>query len=184
MCTGPLVKVGPMTSFRSAQTVKKVEMAQPRTFPIKEVVCEGAAGFTLLEMLCVLAIISIIAALVGPSLLTRGDSGLRSLAIAAAAVLKFDRNAAVKGGKIVSTRIDAAQRFIRSGASGRSLSIPADVRMRSTLAGRCSGVASEEGLLFFPSGFSCGGVITFERLTSAYEVRVNWYTGLPEVVSP
>jgi general secretion pathway protein H len=159
-------------------------MAQPRTFPINKIIYEGAAGFTLLEMLCVLAIISFGAALVGPSLSNRGDSGLRSLAVATAAVLKFDRNAAVKRGTTVSTRVDAAQRLIRSGASGRSLSIPADVRMRSTLAGRCSGVASGGGLLFFPSGFSCGGVITFERLTSAYEVRVNWYTGLPEVVSP
>ena len=162
---------------------KKAEMAQPRTSQIDERMAERTAGFTLLETLCVLAIISMIAALLTPIFSNRGDSGLRSLSIATAAVLKLDRNAAAASGKVVSTYVDAADRTIRSGASGRSLSIPSDVKIETTLAKRCSGVRGDNSIRFFPNGLSCGGVITFKRSSSTYEVRVNWYTGLPEVIS-
>jgi general secretion pathway protein H len=31
---------------------------------------------------------------------------------------------------------------------------------------------------------SCGGAITLARLDTAYEIRVNWFTGRVEIVSP
>lgn len=143
----------------------------------------GEAGFTLIEIVCVLAILTMLAAIVLPSI-PRGTSRARleSFAVEAAAMLKGDRNAAIRGRAQVATQIDPLNRAIRSGATGRVIRFPDDVAFDATLAARCNQRPDGATIRFFASGMSCGGVIALSRLGVGYQVRVNWLTGGIEIV--
>lgn len=143
----------------------------------------GIAGFTLLEVVCVVAIVTLLAAIVVPAL-PRGTSRVRleSYAIEAAAMLKADRNAAIRTRTQIITEVDAPSRLIRSGATGRVLKVPDDVVFDALLAARCNQRAAGPTIRFFATGMSCGGAIALTRLGVGYEVRVNWLTGGVEVV--
>jgi general secretion pathway protein H len=137
----------------------------------------------LLEVVCVLALVAILAAIVVPAL-PRGTSRARleSFAVEAAAMLKADRNAAIRNRVQVATEIDAPLRVVRSGATGRVIRLPADVRFDAILAARCNNRPAGPTIRFFASGMSCGGTIALRRLGVGYQVRVNWLTGGVEVV--
>ena len=137
-------------------------------------------GFSLIEMVCVLAIISMGAALVAPAL-RQHVAEMPSLALRAAEILKSDRNAALLTGKIVRTTVDSSARMVRSGIGGRSVSIPTDVEMQTVLAHRCGGRTDGRGIEFFPDGLSCGGVIRLVKSGQRYEIKVNWLTGAVDV---
>jgi general secretion pathway protein H len=142
-----------------------------------------AGGFTLLEVVCVVAIIAILAALVSP-ILPRGTSRVRleSYALATAAVLKSDRNAAIRRQSQIATGVDVASRLVRSGATSRVVQMPSDVDVEALLSTRC-GPPSGGSIRFFASGMSCGGVIRLSRPGAGYEIRVNWLTGGIELVA-
>lgn len=143
----------------------------------------GESGFTLLEMVCVIAIFAMLAAIVVPAL-PRGTSRIRleSFAIAAAALLKADHDAAIRRGSQIATQVDAASRLIRSGATDRVVRIPNDVKFDALLAARCDKHSGQSTIRFFSSGMSCGGVIALTRSGFGYEIRVNWLTGGVDVV--
>jgi general secretion pathway protein H len=140
-------------------------------------------GYVLLEIVCVLAIIGLLAAVILPAI-PRGTSRsrLEGYAVATAAVLKADRVAAVYRRARVATVIDAQARAVRSGAGGRTVQLPADVQLDALLAQRCYDRPASVTIDFFPSGMSCGGVIALTRLGSGFEIRVNWLTGGVDVV--
>ena len=142
----------------------------------------GEAGFTLLEIVCIVAILSILAAILLPAF-PRGTSRsrLESYAIETAGLLKADRNAALRRRVAVTTQIDAVARTIRSGATGRVVRVPDDVGFDAVLANRCNQRPAGPTIRFFASGMSCGGVIALTRLGTGYEIRVNWLTGGVEV---
>jgi general secretion pathway protein H len=141
-------------------------------------------GFTLLEMVCVLALIAMMAAVLLP-LIPRQTSRarLQAYALQAAAVLKEDRNAAIRQGTGVATLVDAGSRLIRSGATAAFIRIPEDVRFEALLPRSCNRREALSTINFFASGMSCGGAIALTRLDVGYEVRVNWLTGRIEIVS-
>jgi general secretion pathway protein H len=126
----------------------------------------GEIGFTLLETICVLAIIAMLAA-IALSAFPRGTSRamLEAYAMDTAALLKADRNAA-----------------IRRGAAGRLLQLPQDVGFNAILASQCDQRAAGMAIQFLPSGMSCGGTIYLSRLGTTLEVRVTWLTGGVEIV--
>ena len=142
------------------------------------------AGFSLLEVVCVLAIIAMLAAITAP-LMPRSTSRvqLEACATRIAALLKADRFAAQRRRLPVATEVDASARIVRSGATGQIVEIPRDVDMESHLAARCQQHEHEPSIRFFASGMSCGGVIALKRTMFGYEVRVNWLTGGIEIVA-
>jgi general secretion pathway protein H len=107
---------------------------------------------------------------------------LESYAVETAALLKADRNAALRRQIEVRTRIDAPSRSIRSGVTGRVIRLPSDVSLDAMLASRCSDRISGATIDFFPSGMSCGGVLALARPGMGFEVRVNWLTGGIDIV--
>jgi general secretion pathway protein H len=140
-------------------------------------------GFTLLEMVCVLAIIALLPAVLLPFVPRETSrSRLQAFALQTAALLKTDRNAAIRRGTSVATLVDAEARAIRSGASRAAILIPNDVRFDAMLPQTCEHRAALSNISFFANGTSCGGTIALTRFDAGYEIRVNWLTGRIEVI--
>ena len=141
-------------------------------------------GFTLLEMVCVLALIALMAAVLLP-LFPRhtSRSRLQAYVLQTAALLKEDRNAAIRRGTGVATLVDARGRLIRSGSTADIIRIPDDVDVEATLPRTCDHRDALSTIRFFASGLSCGGTVFLTRADAGYEVRVNWLTGRIEIVS-
>jgi general secretion pathway protein H len=141
------------------------------------------AGFTLLEMVCALAIVGLMAAVLLPAFPKQTSrTRLEAYAIETAALLKADRNAAIRRRLDVTTQVDAPSRSLRSGASGQTVRVPEDVRFETLLPRNCDNRPVAASISFFASGMSCGGVIVLAKLDAGYEIRVNWLTGRIEVV--
>jgi general secretion pathway protein H len=143
----------------------------------------GEGGFTLIEVVCGLAIVALMAAILLPEI-PRGTSRARieAYALQIAILLKTDRNAAIRRHQSVATEIDALSRSVSSGASDRIIRVPNDVQFDAALARRCNERDAGTSVMFFASGMSCGGVIALTRLGVGYQVRVNWFTGGVEIV--
>ena len=143
----------------------------------------GERGVVLLEIVCVLAIIALLAAILLPVIPRATSRGrLEAYALQVASLITLDRNAAVRRRTQIRTLIDAPSRLIASGATGRQLRLPDDIVVSATLATRCGDRPSGAAIIFFASGMSCGGVIALARPGAGYQVRVNWLTGGVEVV--
>jgi general secretion pathway protein H len=141
-------------------------------------------GFTLLEMVCVIALIAMLAAVLLPFLPRHTSRArLQAYALETATLLKADRNSAIRRRADVSTLVDAPSRAIRSGVTSETIRIPDDVRFDALLPQTCRQRAALSTISFFADGMSCGGSIALSRLDAAYEIRVNWLTGRIEIVS-
>src|SRR5664279_1757604 len=190
MSTGRPVSADPTTSSLMVRTDRKAAAVWPKTFPQPPPPVQkmnrgiGAQdGFTLIEMVCVMAIIGLLAAVIMPALPRQTSrSRLEAYAVQAASVLKADRNAAISRQVEVTTTVDAGSRAIRSGATGAAFRVPDDVRFDALLPENCDNRPVFASVSFFASGMSCGGVITLSRLDTGFEIRVNWLTGKIEIV--
>src|ERR1700709_1916802 len=143
----------PTTSSRLAPTVRRAAVARR---PILQAARAedglGDEGFALIEILCVLAIIGMLAAIILPAIpraTTRAK--LESYAVQTAALLKADRNAALRRQIQVTTLVDAAARSIRSGSTGAIVRLPDDVSLDAMLATRCADQNAGRSIDFFPS---------------------------------
>jgi general secretion pathway protein H len=143
----------------------------------------GEEGFTLLEIVCVLAIVAMLAAIVLPAI-PRGTTlpRVEAYALQTAALLNADHTAAQRQNREIATLVDAPDRTIRSGASSVVLQFPSDVVMETLLAQQCNARDAGATIRYLPSGMSCGGVVSLTRQGAGFQVRVNWLTGGAEVV--
>jgi general secretion pathway protein H len=144
----------------------------------------GQHGFTLLEMVCVLAIVAMLMAVILP-LVPRQTSKarLQAYALQAASLLKSDRAVSVRSGVRVDTQIDAPGRLIRSGAGSAAIQVPDDVDFEALLPRSCNQRPVFSTISFFPDGLSCGGAIALSRADLRLEIRINWLTGRVDIVS-
>ena len=141
-------------------------------------------GFTLLEIISVLAIVALLAALILPAIPSgTSRARLEGYALDIAALLKGDRNAAIRVRAPVATTLNAHSQTVRSGADGSIVQLPGDVGFDAILAKRCGGRPVGATIDFFPSGMSCGGTIVLSRQSVGFQIRVNWLTGGVEIVS-
>jgi general secretion pathway protein H len=137
-----------------------------------------ARGFTLLELVVALAVIAAIYALVFPGLVpTTGRAKLEALTMNIAGLLKADRNASLRLRREVVTQFDLAHNEVRSGASARTVRLPADISLDLLTSADGFSPESLTGVRFFSDGSSSGGAMVLTRGHAGYEIRVNWFTG-------
>lgn len=143
----------------------------------------ATAGFTLLEVICVVAIIGMLAAVLLPAIPSgTSQSRLNAYAVQIATLLTADRNAAIRQHRTVATGVDALARSVHSGTTDDMVALPNDVHFTATLAARCNDRHIGSTIVFFASGMSCGGVLSLLRAGGGYEIHVNWLTGGVEIV--
>jgi general secretion pathway protein H len=142
----------------------------------------ASAGFTLLEVVCVLAIVATLAAIVLPAMpRTTSHLRLEGYAVETAALLNADQQSARRLHRDVATAVDAPARVIRSGASRWTVRLPSDVTVGTLFASSCQDHAAGAAIHHLASGMSCGGVITMTRQGVGFQIKVNWLTGGAEV---
>ncbi len=138
---------------------------------------DAQGGFALMELMLALALIALLAAVALPKARPYdGGAALRAKAYEVAALLRQDRDAALKLDREVASVVDFSRRRVASGATREAVQLPDMFRMRLS-ADRFS------GFRFFPDGRSTGGdlvldagggrrlKLTVNRLTSAVEIR-------------
>ena len=134
-------------------------------------------GFTLLEMLAVLAIIALLAGLstqlvhpAAPHL--RLEGAARGLC----AALRATRARAISSNEEATLVVDLARKSYFSPSVHETL-LPAEMRVQVSAAKGQRDFGENAGLKFFPSGASSGGDIILEIGGNRATIQVNWLTG-------
>ncbi|MEW5728385.1 MAG: GspH/FimT family pseudopilin [Pseudomonadota bacterium] len=122
-------------------------------------------GFTLIEMLVVLAVLGLAVAVFAPAMRKHPEISADSSARSLAAALERSRSRAVAGNTETRTLVDARAR------AENGLKVVLDVAV-SEVEGEAVG-----GIRFYPDGSSSGGRITFDDGRAAVTVGVDWLTG-------
>jgi general secretion pathway protein H len=127
------------------------------------------AGFTLLETALALAILGLIAALALPRAIPNSSTSLRIKAFEIAALMRTDRNTALRTGRTVETIVNMAGRFLQSGASGSFVTLPDHLAIRLA-------TQIPNDFRFYPNGTSSGGEIILGASSAAVSVHVDSLT--------
>jgi general secretion pathway protein H len=138
----------------------------------------GPAGVTLLELLIVLSIMAIIAAVVVP-LLGAGVSSteLKSAARQVAAGLRLARSEAVATRQDTRVTLDLEHRTFQVERHPHLHTLPRELEMKLFTA-QSDLVSDKVGAIrFFPDGGSNGGRVTLAAGERKYEVDIDWLTG-------
>ncbi|WP_020174942.1 prepilin-type N-terminal cleavage/methylation domain-containing protein [Methyloferula stellata] len=136
---------------------------------------EARAGFTLIEMMAVMMIIALVAALVVTFIPGTGRPGLKAVVMNTVSLLRRERLVAILTGGDRHVALDGEHRVL-VGDGGDQVLIPSDVSIDILgTAEVWSGLVAVA--VFHPDGASSGGALKFSREGVAYEVRINWYTG-------
>ena len=137
----------------------------------------GARGFTLIEMIVVLAILGLVLAMVA----TRGPLGLHTLTARAAANqlasgFRQARAQAVAENRSVEVNVDLAAHSWRIGA-GQPTALPRDMEISVvTVAGQSLGTRFAQ-FRFLPDGSSTGGRIELKDGKSRMRIGIDWLNG-------
>jgi general secretion pathway protein H len=136
---------------------------------------DRVGGFTLIEMMAVMLIIAMVAALVVTMTPGTGRAQLKALALETAALFRRERLGAILTGRSRRVSIDGELRSL-IGDGGDVVPIPHDVVVN--ILGVDEEWSGRQAVVrFLPDGASSGTVLILSREQAAYEIRVNWYTG-------
>jgi general secretion pathway protein H len=127
-------------------------------------------GFTLAELLMVLAILSLVIVTVWPNLARtdRSDMALAQGKILGA--LRAAQAKAIGQNRDTSVEIDVAERFVNTEA------LPKSVALKVTFGG-ASTLQNLAVFKFFPDGTSTGGEVELRGPNETRLITVNWLTG-------
>lgn len=143
------------------------------------------AGIVLLDIVIAMAVAAMLVLIVLPWLPRETTAWrLHGYATEVGAMLKTDRNAAAKSGRVVATRIDVNGRRLTGGSDGKVIALPQDVTLEVIASDVCPADGGQFAISFAADGRSCGAVISLAKDGRDWRIRVNWLTGLVDVVAP
>ncbi|RLA44127.1 MAG: type II secretion system protein GspH [Gammaproteobacteria bacterium] len=144
----------------------------------------AALGFTLLEILVVLAISTTLLMLVVPNL-SRSIAGaeLPKVTKQLAVVLRRGRSQAINQSRPVSFVLDVNDRSYRLGAASKLHHLPGDIDLTMLTGMELAQGVGKGAIYFYPDGSSTGGRITLRHGDRSQQVDVNWLTGEVSVLS-
>ena len=137
---------------------------------------EANRGFTLLELIVVLAIAALVLGAVLPLGSRRGGRELERAARDVAASLRLVRERAILANATTALTVDLEHGFYQ-GEGGRAAAFPRGAEVRLATA-----VAEEESprigrIRFYPDGSASGGGVLLARDGERLAVLVDWLTG-------
>ncbi|WP_223212081.1 GspH/FimT family pseudopilin [Thiolapillus brandeum] len=135
-------------------------------------------GFTLLELLLVMALAAILMVLVPPMISSAlPGTQLKSAARELAAGLRYARTHALTSREEALLTLDAEQRHFKVSGRSRTYTIPDSVDI-SMLTAESETRGDRIGAIrFFPDGGSTGGRISLRHGERGFGVDVDWLTG-------
>ena len=135
-------------------------------------------AFTLVEILVVLAILALTAAIVAPRFTRSGQDASMVVAVEAKQMLQLARLKAISTGKETHVVIDLDQRRLTTVDTTKIVTIPDGVQASATV-GRDNETTTTSGAIhFYPDGSSSGGLLRFAiKGKTPSIVKVNWLTG-------
>ena len=142
---------------------------------------QGAAGFTLVELLICIGILALLAALLAPALSgSRAKVRLTSSAHELALALRATRDLALVRSQPETFALDASKHLYRSGdAAPRKLDQNVSVQLVAADATPRGGA-----IQFFADGGSTGGVLRLSLEKRQIDVVVDWLTGRVSLAQP
>jgi general secretion pathway protein H len=137
-----------------------------------------APGFTLLELLVVLAIAALLLT-VTPPLLTAAMPGieLKASARRVAAGLRLAREEAIRTGHDIAFTLDLERRAFKVDGRFRNSNLPESLDLKLETADKEVLDEHAGAVRFFPDGSSTGGRVILSRKGTGYQVGVQWLTG-------
>lgn len=134
-------------------------------------------GFTILELLVVLAILSVVATVILPALFKSSVTELKASARVVAAGLRETRNLAVTRHQATAFTLDIEEKTFVTGGVRRPHSLPEEIAVSLYTARSELRSAKRGAIRFFPDGSSTGGRVTLVAGDRSYVVDVGWLTG-------
>jgi len=141
------------------------------------VVSRTSSGFTLLEMLVVLAILGLMGALALPTLRRPPDNlRLEAATRTLASALRFSRAQAIARNADVVLTIHADRRVFES-STGSAIQLDQEISVEMIFAAPERRGRAVGAIRFFPDGSSSGGDIVLTLDKRQARIAVNWLTG-------
>lgn len=145
-------------------------------------------GYTLFEMLVVLAIFSLVIGLAVPSLRSStGVIALRQTETILVSAFREARARALATNRQAAVALDLTTNRLSHGLvfspDDAEVLGDKDLRIEMTTARALVSAESEGAILFFPDGSSSGGRITLQNGNAVRVVEIDWMTGQVRVVA-
>lgn len=167
-----------MNAVKSGISSKRVSGACSKAQSLNTALSEAESGVSLIEMLIVLAILSLAASLALPKLSGRDQTTpVSHLSSDIAVKLRAARAKAVAENREIVFAFDMEDRNYRVEGIGEPRQLPAGISLTITTARNRSGGREEARIAFFPDGTSSGGTIRMAYQGYSVAIEVAWLTG-------